>query len=275
MQHPIDFLESLTIKHGAQTYHILREYLQVMALQILYRMKNSEHLRFGGGTCLRICHNLPRYSEDLDFSLDKKDLPVTKIINGLKEGFHNYGVEFHLSVPKNIDKKRVAKYWLKFPNLLHPLGYSPHISENLAVKLEIDKHPPKKGRGEFFYVEKFKQHFPIFKNDLPTLFSGKIGAVCHRGYHAMRDFYDLLWYLNKGIEPNYKELQELHIPAHNRESLIALLREKTKNVDGKKLIETIGGFLENPAEKNALLDYPRVFSQAAARYLGPIPPRIA
>lgn len=267
MQHPIDFFRSLPIKHGVQAFNILREYLQVMALQILYKLKGSEYLRFGGGTCLRLCHNLPRYSEDLDFSLDRKELDITKIIKQLEQGFQNYNVDFHLSIPTNVNKKRVEKYWLKFPHLLHTLGHSPHVSERLAIKLEIDKYPPKNGKGEFFYIKKFEQYFPIFKNDLPTLFSGKIAAVCQRAYHAMRDFYDLLWYLNQGIEPNYPELKELGISVHNRTQLVHILEEKIKNVDGKKLIEVIGSLLENPAEKKVLEDYPSIFRQTAERFL--------
>lgn len=267
MQHPIDFLNSLKKVHGDRRLNILREYLQVMALSILYKIKGSEHLRFGGGTCLRICHNLPRYSEDLDFSLDKKDLDITKLIVQLNKGFQQYNVAFDFSIPKNIDQKRVVKYWLKFPSLLHPLGHSPHNSEKLAIKLEIDKYPPMKGKGEFFYITKFDQYFPIFKNDLPTLFAGKIGAVCHRGYHAMRDFYDLLWYLNNGIEPNYEELNEIDIKVRNRHNLLELLKEKTKDIDGKKLVETVSVFLERPEEKIVLLNYPIAFKQASERYL--------
>ena len=166
-----------------------------------------------------------------------------------------------------MQRKRVAKYWLKFPELLQKLGRTPHQSQKLLIKMEIDKHPPKKGRRELFYVEKFNEYFPIIKNDLPTLFSGKISAVCHRGYNAMRDYYDLLWYLNNSIEPNYAELQELNIKVINRQQLIELLTEKTKNIEGKKIVEVISVFLDNPAEKKALINYPLLYKQAAKLYL--------
>lgn len=266
MLHPIDFFRTKKQTRGPHDFNLLREYLQVMSLQVLYRMNGSEYLRFGGGTCLRICHNLPRFSEDLDFSLDKKEIGVTEIIHGLKKGFKEYNVEFELSVPGNVDQKRVAKYWLKFPQLLHELGHSQHKGEKLNIKLEVDKYPPKKGRGEFFYVTKFEQHFPIFKSDLSTLFAGKIGAICYREYTAMRDFYDLLWYLNNGIEPNYEELNEIGIHIDDRKSLIKVLREKTKHVDGKDLVVTIEEFLENPMEKKVLVNYAQVFEKTVERY---------
>ncbi len=135
MQHPIDFYRSLKNIHGQGTINILREYLQVMALKVLYEIKGSEFLRFGGGTCLRICHNLPRYSEDLDFSLDKKAIDTKKIILLLEKGFRQENVVFNLSIPKSVDTKRVAKFWLRFPNLLHELGESSYVSEKLSIKL--------------------------------------------------------------------------------------------------------------------------------------------
>ncbi len=117
-------------------------------------------------------------------------------------------------------------------------------------------------------MDKFTQYFPIYKSDLPTLFSGKIGAVCQRGYDAMRDFYDLLWYLNKGIEPNYPELHEIGIKVKDKKSLVMLLEKKALMVDSHKIIKRLKGLFENPhAEERMLKDYPAAFRQAAKHFL--------
>ena len=47
----------------------LKEIVQELALLGLWRAKFFEHAAFYGGTALRIFHNLPRFSEDVDFSL--------------------------------------------------------------------------------------------------------------------------------------------------------------------------------------------------------------
>ena len=47
----------------------LREVMQEVALAGLYRGGFFEKAAFYGGTCLRIFYGLPRFSEDLDFSL--------------------------------------------------------------------------------------------------------------------------------------------------------------------------------------------------------------
>ncbi len=46
------------------------EILEIEILELLNSIKALEYLYFGGGTMLRLCHNLNRYSTDLDFWLD-------------------------------------------------------------------------------------------------------------------------------------------------------------------------------------------------------------
>ena len=48
----------------------LREYLQTITLKHVYRSPQGAALSFMGGTALRMCYNIKRYSEDLDFALD-------------------------------------------------------------------------------------------------------------------------------------------------------------------------------------------------------------
>lgn len=49
--------------------NIVREYLQHLFLNELYKIPESGKLLFKGGTALRILYGSPRFSEDLDFSL--------------------------------------------------------------------------------------------------------------------------------------------------------------------------------------------------------------
>jgi len=50
-------------------YNYLREYLQLLILQILDEKGCFRNIAFLGGTALRILYDLKRFSEDLDFSL--------------------------------------------------------------------------------------------------------------------------------------------------------------------------------------------------------------
>src|SRR4030066_2136237 len=51
------------------------EIFEIEVLELLNNIKVLDYLYFGGGTMLRLCHNLNRYSTDLDFWLDKKSDP--------------------------------------------------------------------------------------------------------------------------------------------------------------------------------------------------------
>ena len=51
------------------------EVFEIEVLELLNSIKILDKLYFGGGTMLRLCHNLNRYSTDLDFWLDKKEDP--------------------------------------------------------------------------------------------------------------------------------------------------------------------------------------------------------
>ena len=46
----------------------LREHLQAFVMRSLHESEASRALAFVGGTALRFLENLPRFSEDLDFS---------------------------------------------------------------------------------------------------------------------------------------------------------------------------------------------------------------
>ncbi|MCE7990133.1 MAG: hypothetical protein DYG89_54005 [Caldilinea sp. CFX5] len=51
---------------------LVREYLQMRILQSLQRAGAMIPLAFHGGTALRVLYHLPRYSEDLDFALERQ-----------------------------------------------------------------------------------------------------------------------------------------------------------------------------------------------------------
>ena len=61
------------IKTGQEKRNAMHEIMQEIALAGLYRGGFFDKAAFYGGTCLRIFHGLPRFSEDMDFSLTEKN----------------------------------------------------------------------------------------------------------------------------------------------------------------------------------------------------------
>ena len=151
------------------------------------------------------------------------------------------------------DKKTVASAFIKFDNLLHQLGLSMHTDQKLMVKFEVDQNPPTGYETKLTVINK---DFLIGINhyDLPSLFSGKLHAVLCRKYAKGRDFYDLIWYLSKKIQPNYHLLSqsilqtELYDPQFSPEKLVPILKEKILSLDLQKLQHDVRPFLENPDE---------------------------
>src|SRR3989344_2490892 len=66
----------------------LKEYIQYLILNLIYNQRKFKRLVFKGGSCLRICFDLPRLSEDIDFDYTEKKLGkdlLNKLNNYLKK----------------------------------------------------------------------------------------------------------------------------------------------------------------------------------------------
>jgi predicted nucleotidyltransferase component of viral defense system len=66
-------LSTYEIQTNEQKRNATHEVMQQITLAGLYRGGFFDKAAFYGGTCLRIFHELPRFSEDMDFSLIGKD----------------------------------------------------------------------------------------------------------------------------------------------------------------------------------------------------------
>ena len=194
-------LELTASKEGERAkLNIMREYLQAYILRIMHDNKVFQNCAFLGGTALRFLYHLPRFSEDLDFSLVRGSSPFLMIIQNVKRELSLAG--YNISVSYN-DQKTVKAAFMKFEGLMHEAGISPHKGQKFSVKIELDTNPP---AGGILKTEIVNKYFPIsfLSYDLSSLFAGKIGAVLSRKYTKGRDYFDLGWYLSRwrDIAPN-------------------------------------------------------------------------
>lgn len=183
--------------------NIMREYLQAYALRVMRDHGVFRTTAFLGGTALRFLHDLPRFSEDLDFSLTDRAKPAytfVELIAKLKQEFVLAG--YAVSVAYN-DEKTVQSAFIKFDDLLFEAGLSPHKDQKFSIKIEIDTKPP---AGAGYRTDIINKYFPVsfLSHDLSSLFAGKMNALLSRTYTKGRDFFDLGWYLSrfKGLAPN-------------------------------------------------------------------------
>jgi predicted nucleotidyltransferase component of viral defense system len=183
----------------------LKEILQEIILNALSEAHFFEEAFFHGGTCLRIVYNLQRFSEDLDFMLKRVDpdfrwQPYQKaIIDVCKQ----YGI-----LPEIKDKSKagisIQKMFVKDNSIgkILNLSFKHHPDKKFTIKLEIDINPPAGSTTEMTFLE-FPIDFPIEIQDLSSNFASKSHALLCRSYLKGRDWYDFLWYVKKGVKPNF------------------------------------------------------------------------
>jgi hypothetical protein len=68
-------------------------------------------------------------------------------------------------------------------------------TETLSIKIELDTHPPARGRTETTVVRRHVL-LRLMHYDRAALLAGKLHAVLTRPYTKGRDLYGLLWYLS-------------------------------------------------------------------------------
>jgi hypothetical protein len=241
----------------------VKEYLQFPVLFFMYREKEYRDFSFMGGSALRIFYNLPRLSEDLDFNLSSNDYGKLDL-NALGEKLKKY---FKEDFSTNIDFRAQGnqRLYLKFP-ILKELGLAlkDSGSDFLYVKVEVSLDDFFSPEFEYLPASNFGFNFIAKVYSLKFLMTGKIGAILERSWYKGdnneinikgRDYYDLFWYLNKGVEPDYKNLFK-KFSIKDSSELKKALKEKINNeVTEKKLLydlvnffpdqEFVSGFCKN------------------------------
>ena len=100
---------------GTATPNVEQEVMQRITLAGLHRGGFFQHAAFYGGTCLRIFHNLPRFSEDMDFSLTEKrdDIHLEDYFPSIIEEFRLAGHEVNIVKKEKKIFGRVESAFLK------------------------------------------------------------------------------------------------------------------------------------------------------------------
>lgn len=249
-------LELVSGKEGYNAkLNAMREYLQAYTLRVMHDEGVFRSVAFLGGTALRFLHGLPRFSEDLDFSLTQK--PQVKFEALLKKIMSELAAAGYDTTLSYNDKKTVNSAFVKFSGLLFEAGISPLKSQKFSIKIEIDNKPPE---GAILETQLVNKYFPIsfLSYDTKSLFAGKLHALLSRKYAKGKDYFDLGWYLSKwkGIEPNFVLLENAleqtgwskDIPG--KDSWRNFIYKVVENTDWKKVRQDVESFLENPSDLN-------------------------
>lgn len=156
------------------------EKLEIEVLELLNSIKALDSLYFGGGTMLRLCHNLNRYSTDLDFWLDTKIDSKIFFSSVKKTLTKNY------NITDSANKKFTLLYEIK----------SPSVSRSLKIEI-------RKEQQNFEWERKIA--FSNFSNKqilvkgltLNQMMINKIEAMLSR--KIIRDCFDIEFLIMRGV----------------------------------------------------------------------------
>ena len=239
---------------STSTPNVEQEVMQKIALAGLHRGGFFKHAAFYGGTCLRLFHQLPRYSEDMDFTLREKNSAVH-----LEDFFPYILEEFHLAghevVIQKKDKKmfgRVESAFLKENTEVFDIKFQ--TKKTVKVKIEMDTDPPLGFETEDLLL--FRPYQLMVRCvTLPDLYAGKMHALLYRNWKTRvkgRDWYDFQWYVANRVPLNFEHLQkrirEFNDEDITKERFREMLHEKLSTTDIESVKQDVRGFVFNPHE---------------------------
>lgn len=231
--------------------NLLKERILYYVLHFISQSKWGKSLIFKGGTCLRIFFDLPRLSEDLDFDLEDQNLfDMGEFIDGIKNYFLTAVKYPSLEIKLAGNKKTL---YLKFP-ILNELGLSINPADSNIIFVRIDIAGVEGSKYSTEISQKSTSSFSLLikRYSLDDLMAGKISAILTRekieGKVKIertkgRDYYDLIWYLEKNIEPNWEYLTQ--ITGLSKKEVLDKLGNKIKSVDAQIIEDDLIPFFQD------------------------------
>lgn len=239
--------------------HAMREVMQEIALAGLQRGGFFDTAAFYGGTCLRIFYGLPRFSEDLDFSLltPQRQFSLEPYFRVLQEEFSAFGFEVEIAQRAKVQRGAIVSAFLKKGTSIYDLRVTGQSV--LKIKFEVDTDPPEGFKTEerlllqpySFYVKCYC---------LPDLYAGKVHALLYRRWKNRvkgRDWYDFEWYVRSAVHLNVAHLSERatrsgdwHRNTMTVHECKNLLRERLQMLDLESARRDVAPFLKDQSVLN-------------------------
>lgn len=226
LQYIRGFFPPLIAENALYQKHMIKEYVELLALEWISRSIYAEKLIFIGGTNLRLIQGIDRFSEDLDF--DCKNLSETEFLtmtDGLIRYLQLQGLEA-IAKDKEGSKLQAYRRNVYFPELLFNLQVTGHREERFLMKIEAQDQGIIYPR-EMATIQRLGFYFPVAVPPLSVLLSMKLSALIAR--QKGRDFYDTI-FLWQRTQPDYAFLNERSGIA-NKIQLVEIMRKVVNETD--------------------------------------------
>lgn len=242
------------IKTGQEKRNAINEVMQEIALAGLYRGGFFDKAAFYGGTCLRVFYGLPRFSEDMDFSLTEKNVEfdIENYFPAVIEEFKASGRDVLITKKEKKVQTKVESAFLNDNTEMYDLSFK--TEKEIKIKIEVDTDPPL-GFSTEQKLSLMPFSFMTRCFTLSDLYAGKMHALIFRSYKNRvkgRDWYDFEWYVRHDVSLDFahfqiraKEFNGLDI---DKEEFIKMLKEKIGTTDINVVKRDVMPFIQNPAE---------------------------
>ena len=243
-------------QNAEQRLNAQHQAMQQIVLAGLQKGGFFEHAAFYGGTCLRIFHNLPRFSEDMDFSLTEKNpsIHLENYFQAIQDVFAFTGKEVVITQKEKLNFGRVESAFLKEDTSAYDIVFQ--TEKTIKVKIELDTDPPLLfDTKQKLLMRPYSLMVRCFT--LPDLFAGKMHALVYRNWKSRvkgRDWYDFEWYIRFNVPLNFKHLQErireFSGKEVSKEEFMQLLRERLSTADINQVKQDVLPFVDRPSDLN-------------------------
>ena len=243
--------------HGELGKHnALYETMQQVALAGLYRGGFFKEAAFYGGTCLRLFYQLGRYSEDMDFTMIRKnpDFHFENYFPYIIAEAEALGRKVEIKKKDKVNFGRVESAFLKDTTDVYNLKFS--TERTLKIKIEIDTNPPLDFETEELLMT-LPFSFRVRCMTLPNLYAGKMHALVFRQWKTRvkgRDWYDFEWYVRRNVPLNWPHLHrritEFTGQDISRDEFQDLLSQRLSTTNIEDVKRDVLPFIANPRERD-------------------------
>lgn len=252
----------------------LKEELQHYVLNFIYHHKEYKDWIMYGGSTLRIIHGLNRMSVDLDFEISHA---ITEnYLEELKKEIEKYflntygaGADF-MTVKITTGRGLLIKF-----HIGEELSFG-HSSKQVHVKIDLNHFVASKIVTERRPINRDQLSFVVITYNMSALMASKLAAIFLRGTRGVgeavyeekgRDIYDLLWYMDKKVVPDFDYLTAKGIEVKDPRTLFDKLTLQMNKVSDKNLEQDLGPlFVDKIFIKNWLKNWRETYLKLLDEY---------
>ena len=220
----------------------LKEELQFYVLNFIYHEPEYSKWIMYGGSALHIIHGLDRMSVDLDFEVSQAI--TEKFLDELKKKIEGHFTSTYGTGPDFLTIKTTTGrgLLLKF-HVGEELSFG-HPSKQVHIKIDLNHFVAPKTVHERRPINQDQLSFVIVTYNMSALMASKIAAIFLRGTRGVgeavyeekgRDIYDLLWYMNKKVVPDFDYLVAKGIDIKDPRALFDKLTLQMNKVNDENL----------------------------------------